>query len=652
MKTKKILFKLLTFILTTSFLLNVMVVSIIGNTDNSSSINITKINTNLRNILETSKDDEEILVWIWLNEINTDEINQKVFKETGMNPYIYENKAEFDKEVKPSIVQNVTFLYESKKYSNFELKNINVIEEIKNADLNNIIDEAISAEYNKYWSQKRSIVKREYSKYNVDFIQKNILSNAEEKVIYCGSSTSTIICSLKKKEIAHISFSNDVDEISLYKETNFTKTGRISMEQVGIYCDNGTGYDNTYNDGLPAYNGIGVKIGVLESVGKYDSSAPLLVNKTNLYYIDNIDSNGNIDQNANIVDLHATDIVSLIGGKIVQRAGKIYSGVVPGATIYQTSFSTEPFLYSGLQNLIDQGVCVINCSFAALENIGEYTYTDKEIDKIAKNNSITIVTATGNMGLSVQSPGKSLNSISVGGADSIDENGIPKQTPYEIWNYSSYIESSYSPNKPDIVAPSVNVPILYNFGVSLENGTSLAAPIITGIVAQMIDADSSLVGNPTKIKALLLLGADSSKISTTNNQLIDSVRDKSGAGFANAINAVTNVFDATTYTSTLSSHYGTATHYLEAGQTIRAILVFNKNNEKNIQSSADLDDLDLYLYKYNGALIETAESSKNNVEFIEYTATSSGYYYFRIMVNHIADENAPPTATIAFTISD
>ena len=166
----------------------------------------------------------------------------------------------------------------------------------------------------------------------------------------------------------------------------------------------------------------------------------------------------------------------------------------------------------------------------------------------------------------------------------------------------------------------------------------------------MMQAKPSLKGNPAAVKAALLLGADASKISATDNPKVGDLRDKSGAGLVNAIGAVNNALSATKLSMTTTSAANTSSFYLAAGQKIRAVMTFDKKNDVLITSAETMDDFDIYLM--NGSSYKVRKvSSRNNVDIIEYTAAASGYYHFRVYPSNIVDTTKTPTVTIVYNIT-
>ena len=68
--------------------------------------------------------------------------------------------------------------------------------------------------------------------------------------------------------------------------------------------------------------------------------------------------------------------------------------------------------------------------------------------------------------------------------------------------------------------------------------------------------------------------------------------------------------------------------YLNAGDKLRAVLVFGKCDGGTVGVDGYGIDMDLSLYKSDGeTLCATSCSYSNNTEIIEYTATASGWYF-------------------------
>ncbi|MDR9824416.1 S8 family serine peptidase, partial [Vibrio sp. FNV 38] len=120
-------------------------------------------------------------------------------------------------------------------------------------------------------------------------------------------------------------------------------------------------------------------------------------------------------------------------------------------------------------------------------------------------------------------------------------------------NTSSYGEASYLANKPDITAPGSYMRVVKttagtsNFYLNSDgyypSGTSFAAPIVTGIVAQIQQAGAMGFRTwPGLVKSVLATSADPSKIRNEETSPADMSNvsndhylwKKSGAGLVNA----------------------------------------------------------------------------------------------------------------------
>ena len=187
---------------------------------------------------------------------------------------------------------------------------------------------------------------------------------------------------------------------------------------------------------------------------------------------------------------------------------------------------------NGISQLAELGVTVINYSGGS-GNTLDYPSYDREVDNIIKSTGISFVVSAGNEGNNdpaddpddpqypcITSPGKAYNAITVGNLRTKSGTYASVTTTYSMSSSSSYAENSNIANKPDVVAPGSYIAYVSSgTTVSSSSGTSCAAPLITGVVAQLHQYRNSIKVNPTLTKAMLLIGASNDKISTTNNKL-------------------------------------------------------------------------------------------------------------------------------------
>jgi serine protease AprX len=145
-----------------------------------------------------------------------------------------------------------------------------------------------------------------------------------------------------------------------------------------------------------------------------------------------------------------------------------------------------------------------------------------KIVEAAWDSGIVVCVAAGNEGPesgTIASPGISDKVITVGAMD--DRNTTVPRTDDGIASFSSRGQTIYGQDKPDIVAPGVNIISLRSPNSYLDklqksnrvennyfvlSGTSMATPICAGVVALMLEANPNLL--PDELKIRLLNGAD------------------------------------------------------------------------------------------------------------------------------------------------
>lgn len=570
-----------------------------------------KISPELEEVLSDAEKDELIPVFIFRKLIPDEKIQELVAEEVGMNTEVYEDSALFDSQIAPDIAEKV-----EKKLGNEKAHKVDPETQLSP------VDQEISEEVDRFIEAKRSIVKREYTNSNAAFAKQNIKSS--RKVMYNSSYTTTLAVEATPAEIKAYAELKDVEQVMLYEEYVDEPNLNIIHSQVGTNITKST----IYNGGL-GFKGAGIKVGIMEAgSGIYDPNSPHLrgIPSSQLMYVPNTDASGMTI--APVIASHATKVTEIIVGQAVTIGGMTFEGVVPQATVYQTPVRNSTDVFNGFQILANRGVSVINYS-AGSDSTG-YPFYDQEIDRLIATTNVSFVPAAGNSGGNIGSPAKAINAVTVGNAATKTAATTAAATPFAMAASTSYIEPTYLPNKPDISAPGTQITTVLNATqITSGSGTSFAAPIITGVMAQTMQRNATLKTNPYAAKAFLLLCVDQTKISTANNTAITSyLRDKSGAGLVSAsklLNGYAGVYG--TFTAQGSAGASAAYNYT-AGQRIRAVLVFGKSNNLSITSTANMDDIDLFVINSAGSTIASSSSSRNNVEIIEFTIPATGAYNF------------------------
>ena len=136
---------------------------------------------------------------------------------------------------------------------------------------------------------------------------------------------------------------------------------------------------------------------------------------------------------------------------------------------------------NGVQYAAEQKVDIMSMSLG-----GRASTSGNVVETAVKNaiaSGVVCVIAAGNSGPSAKTigtPGVVLEAITVG---AINSSGT-------IASFSSRGVTVYNTEKPDIVAPGVNVPSLWkNGGTNTISGTSMATPHVAGLCALILQAN-------------------------------------------------------------------------------------------------------------------------------------------------------------------
>lgn len=588
--------------------------------------------------------DDKYLVCLWRHSIPEDDINEAVREQTGFDPLVYENDELYEGIIAEEITQMVISEYGEKAYLPSE-------EMQKRDEGFSRIDEALSKNYDEYILAKREVIAMLYAEFNNAFIDEYVKYPSE--IIYKGMYTSTIILYATKDEIETYAASDEVTQISPYVDEEQTPSLFAVQSQIGTDADTGT-RSTSYNGGS-GYRGTNVKVGILEAgAGRYRASATQLASipSTQLQYVANERSDGTT-VTPTVTD-HATMVTTLIVGQSVTVNGRLYEGVVPNATVYQMPIVYGSDVMNGISQLAALGVTVINYSGGS-GNTLEYASYDREVDNILKSTGVTFVVSAGNTGNNdpteneddpqypcITSPAKAYNAITVGNLRTKSGTYTKLSPTYSMSSSSSYDEATGMTAKPDVSAPGSSIAYVSSgTTVTSMSGTSCAAPLVTGLVAQLHQYRYTLRSNQTRTKAMVIIGASNDNISTTNNATAGStqIRDRSGAGLVSATASMDiakqyteAVYSINLYTISSNPTYQ-KTISLEEGQTIRVVLVFDKCEDGTIPSVGYVNDVDVRLYTESGSLKKSSVSNYNNVEIFEYTATEAGSFYIQVKLH-------------------
>jgi subtilisin family serine protease len=172
-------------------------------------------------------------------------------------------------------------------------------------------------------------------------------------------------------------------------------------------------------------------------------------------------------------------IAGIAGGNGTE--GVKLMNLIAGMTNPDASLLDDNILYA-----IEQGAHVIQLSLS----VAQTNAIDAAIQSAIDNN-IVIICASGNGNEQVSYPASNANVIAVGATNENDERA-------DFSNFGNNLTLS---------APGVNIfSSVFNNSYSSSNGTSFAAPIVSGVVALMLSIDPTLT--PATIRNILISEAD------------------------------------------------------------------------------------------------------------------------------------------------
>jgi serine protease AprX len=259
--------------------------------------------------------------------------------------------------------------------------------------------------------------------------------------------------------------------------------------------------------------------------------------------------------------VHGTHVAGIVAGNGVASNGK-FTGIAPGVNLinvrvsnyYGMTYTSD--LIDGLQwiynNRAAYNIRVVNLS---INSTAPESYQVSPLDaavEILWFNGVVVVVAAGNNGTAygpstVYPPANDPFVITVG---ALEDLGSVSTIDDFVANFSAYNTTEDGFAKPDLVAPGRNLVSLlastsavgytnyikqrvneYYFRMS---GTSMAAPVVTGVVALLLQDEPSLT--PDQVKYRLMATAD--KNWAAYNPA------KAGAGVVNAYTAVNGNSDS------------------------------------------------------------------------------------------------------------
>lgn len=324
---------------------------------------------------------------------------------------------------------------------------------------------------------------------------------------------------------------------------------------------------------------------------------------------------------------------------VVQSTNATYRGMAPSITIVDgigANFSDSEMI-AATDCVIANGAVAVNMSFGSETN-GYFDAFARYVDRVVYNTGRTISVAISNICANrMGSPEIAFNVLAVGAFGDNNTTSWGDDVPpcRRVVDFSAYLDP-LSPHgdreEPDIVAPGHSI-ITTNTvnGFSDVNGTSFAAPHVTGGVGLLNHRRPTLNDQAEEVRAIMMASA------RHNIEGISRLSERDGAGAillaaADSVELSTNSMFIVTPGGT-GGFPITPSFYASAGQKVRVAIAWSHKSPSGDTLTQPTTDLDLRVYNPSGVIVTSSISFDNSYEIAEFTATTTGYYTSKIS-NH------------------
>jgi subtilisin family serine protease len=432
----------------------------------------------------------------------------------------------------------------------------------------------------------------------------NQLKANGQRVLHQSAYAPVVAASVIPSQIQALAARSDVSRVYLERVSK----PRLNVSRIVVQA-------NTVNDrGL---TGTGQKVGVVEA--------------------------GRIGTHPNLPPaqrlLCRPDATTSISGHKTQVAGVIQSthstnrGVAPGITVIDgigANYSDSEMI-AATDCVIDNGASAINMSFGSETN-GVFDAFARYVDKVIYNTGVTISVAVSNVcNNQMGSPEIAFNALAVGAFGDNNTTTFSDDIPActGAVNFSAY-KNPNSPNndreEPDIVAPGHQILMPINGGgFANNNGTSFAAPHVTGGVGLLAQRKPSLFRQAEEVRAIMMASARHN----IEGSSVLSDRDGAGGILLAAADKVAQLDDSkfiVVNNGTAKGEFPVTTTFLaSAGQKVRVAIAWSHKMPLGETQTQPTTDLDLKI-KLGDTVVAKSVSLDNSYEIVEFTATTTGAY--------------------------
>ena len=403
-------------------------------------------------------------------------------------------------------------------------------------------------------------------------VQKTVKSTrVEEQVTQLGGAVTADLniinafaAELPGKAVPELARANGVRWVSL--DAPMVKAGgpdgTVNTTNLQNVYDKAVRVDQVWAQG---YQGSGIGVAVVDSGINW---------QTDLYTMAGVNRvvanvRFNTDYNPTYYDHygHGSHIAGIVGGNGRSSNGK-YIGIAPLVNIINVKVSnddgsaTASSTVAGLQWVLNNrsryNIRVVNLSLNSATPESYHTSPLDAAVEVLWFNKIVVIASAGNNGTgTLYPPANDPFVITVG---AVDDKGTTSLSDDVIASFSAYGTTSDGVQKPDLVAPGKNlVSLMGNTNGIIPSahpgnkvgtmyfrmsGTSMAAPIVAGAVALLLQDEPNL--KPDQVKYRLK--------ATANKSWAGYTATKSGAGTLDVYAAVGGTTTASANTGLAASH--------------------------------------------------------------------------------------------------